>query len=427
MAERKIAKSPLSRGTINTTRSHSGTGSSSQHPHRSPEAPRQASDHKESTLRPPGEAWKGKEARVSMETSTSSADTSIPGKGRDEGTLNSGSGGAFPPRGDVGDPVREPPMGNRDTFLRRLFISRVGRDPDDNSITADAFIELTRGEEEFFVFLDKELIKIETFYREKEEEATERLGKLRKQLNLMRGARADELASRRNSQVARPMAQQSTANAPKKWTNSWVGISAKAAEAAGSFGPLSNSTHVDEQGKHVQIQDFQDVPYRAARRKLKMALVEFYRGLELLKSYAYLNRKAFRKMNKKYDKATNARPTGKYMSEKVNKAWFVQSEVVENHMAAAEELYARYFERGNHKAAAAKLRGKAKKVEDRSANSFRNGLMLAVGVVLAIHGLVGAIHHLNDPDHSRGIQASYILQVRLAIIVLWKLYANSVK
>jgi hypothetical protein len=194
----------------------------------------------------------------------------------------------------------------------------------------------------------------------------------------------------------------------KKWGKSWTAKPAKIVDQArSSSAPLSNPAHADEQGSP---QDVLDVPYRSARRKLKIALLEYYRGLELLKSYAYLNRKAFRKMNKKYDKVTSAKPTGRYMSEKVNKAWFVQSEVVENHMAATEELYARYFERGNRKAAVAKLRGKTKRFKDRSANSFRIGLMFAAGVMLMIFGFIRALVRLQDKQV--GGQTGYLLQVR---------------
>lgn len=155
-----------------------------------------------------------------------------------------------------------------------------------------------------------------------------------------------------------------------------------------------------------------DVSYRSAKRKLKHALQEFYRGIELLKGYAYLNRTAFRKINKKYDKAVNARPPLRYMSERVNKATFVQSEVIESLMVAVEDLYARYFERGNRKVAVSKLRQKMKKSGDYSPSTFRSGLLLMAGTLFAIQGLVYASDRLGSSEVSEQVRTSYLLQVR---------------
>lgn len=156
-----------------------------------------------------------------------------------------------------------------------------------------------------------------------------------------------------------------------------------------------------------------DVSYRSAKRKLKHALQEFYRGIELLKGYAYLNRTAFRKINKKYDKAVNARPPLRYMSERVNKAAFVQSEVIESLMVSVEDLYARYFERGNRKIAASKLRHTIRKSGDYSPSTFRAGLFLMAGTLFAIQALVYAAQHLHHSDVRVHVWTSYLMQVRL--------------
>ena len=334
----------------------------------------------------------------------------------------------------------------RPTFLTRMF-STAGVE---SSPTGDVPLEAFDSRQaDFHNFLDIELNKIESFYRMKEEEAGERLGILRQQLHEMRDRRLEELLNVKKDQERQRQEQGHHRREPgtSEGTNCHIveGHNKPLASKALKFiQPLESRIGLGKHrfGKNTralerlssppgpQTQGFtgqrktdswrdftrrpahaDDVPYRSAKRKLRLALQEFYRGLELLKSFALLNRTAFRKINKKYDKAVNARPTGRYMSEKVNKAWFVQSEVLEGLIVAVEDLYARYFERGNHKLAVGKLRSKNARAGGYNGSVFRNGLLIAAGAVFAIEGVVYGTEHLINPDPTVRLNTSYLLQV----------------
>ncbi|KAI1908682.1 Xenotropic and polytropic retrovirus receptor 1 [Ophidiomyces ophidiicola] len=328
------------------------------------------------------------------------------------------------------DSVPAPRPVRKNSFLQRMFVSRLPHDSPATKPPAEAFIEVRHREHEFFSFLDKELAKIEAFYRMKEEESTERLKLLKEQLHVMRDSRIEQLRSKARSRIqgerlpnSNTMSTLENGPSAAKWKgalkktdpSSDLNKLSKELEELPTPGSTLHRSHDTEEYRDFVRKKEHDVPYRSAKRKLKVAILEYYRGLELLKAYAYLNRKAFRKINKKYDKATNARPTGRYIAEKVNKAWFVQSDLVENHLVAVEDLYTRYFERGNRKVAVTKLRGKATRSQDYSSNSFRNGLLFAAGLVLGIQGLVYAVQHLfNHGNNSSGalrVQTGYLLQV----------------
>lgn len=336
-------------------------------------------------------------------------------------------------------------------LLRRLFSSAGLESPQLSDVPLEAYKEFDLRQAEYFTFLDKEVEKIDSFYRMKEAQAGERLLLLREQLHIMRDRRMQEL---RAEQMAREgarleherIASSGHAGIPNKLTlnhrsgqhnravssalkwmepienaigvgPSRIGRVTKSMQQWGS--PSGPQAHDAQQPNRLDSRrDFSrrpthpdDVPYRAAKRKLKLALQEFYRGLELLKSYALLNRTAFRKINKKYDKAIKARPTGRYMSEKVNKSWFVQSEVLEGQLVAVEDLYARYFERNNHKIAVGKLRSKSARAGDFSGSVFRNGLFLAAGLVFGIQGIVYGADHLSSLDPVVSTDTSYLLQI----------------
>ena len=347
----------------------------------------------------------------------------------------------FSPRRTMSTPGRNAAL-SHPSRLKRMF-SHTGVDsPQSGDVPLEAYKEYDIRQAEYLTFLDQELGKIETFYKMKEAQAGERLQLLRQQLHEMRDRRLQEV---REEQIAqeRAKAEQETmtsdgANDTRrghnrsvsgalKWIqpienamgvgNTRIGKVTKSLQQWGSP-PGPQAQHASGHDRPESWRDFSrrptypdDVPYRSAKRKLKLALQEFYRGLELLKSYALLNRTAFRKINKKYDKTTKARPVGRYMSEKVNKAWFVQSEVLEGQIVAVEDLYARYFERGNHKVAAGKLRTKAVKASDFSGSIFRNGLLIAGGLVFGIQGLVYGAEKLDDSDPNIRTDTSYLLQV----------------
>ncbi|KAL2001841.1 hypothetical protein VTN02DRAFT_1132 [Thermoascus thermophilus] len=316
--------------------------------------------------------------------------------------------------------VKRPP------FLKRVFASAEWESPGKGSGDAVGS-EFERRQDEFFDFLDSELNKIETFYKMKEQEATDRLHVLRQQLHVMRDRRIEEVL------VAR-LATGNNGNGNgfggvngAKWKNPISGKPrfGKNSRALSNMvapvgsAPPTTLPHPDRRD-FARRRDHQGVPYRSAKRKLKLALQEFYRGLELLKAYAYLNRTAFRKINKKYDKTVDARPPLRYMSEKVNKAYFVKSEVIESHLLAVEDLYARYFERGRRKIAVGKLRNRSLKAGDYSGSTFRTGLLVAAALVFGIQGLVSGVRLLDDPDPVIHIRTSYLLQIYAGFfLIVW--------
>ncbi|KAI0459942.1 EXS family-domain-containing protein [Xylaria acuta] len=309
--------------------------------------------------------------------------------------------------------------------LRRLF-SQGQQAPRAESVKAmyplQAIDTVRQREREFFDFLDSELDKVEAFYRQKEVQAELRLNALREQLHEMRNRRTEEIAERRQRKEQRvdgaddSVGDSSRFDGHLKWIDPIKsklfkpGANSKALAKMPQT-PVVGAMSGDARRDYVRRPQEHDVPYRTAKRKLKLALQEFYRGLELLKAYALLNRTAFRKLNKKYDKAVNARPPYRYMNEKVNKSWFVNSEAIDSHIRAVEDLYARYFERGNRKIAAGKLRRVNRRPADESSIAFWNGLSIGIGAVFAVQGLIYGAELLFDPDPTIRLQASYLLQI----------------
>ncbi|KAG4026619.1 hypothetical protein MFRU_038g00230 [Monilinia fructicola] len=339
-------------------------------------------------------------------------------------------------------------------MLKRIFsvgtpLTKPNSRPDVDMV---AFDHVRIRQQEFFSWMDKELEKVETFYRSKEDEAGIRLQVLREQLHEMRNRRIQEVADAEHARAIRKDDERSVMgrisrgrsgdedpneHSSQDHRNAWLrplgrlvdnakatalrphpGSNSRALASMRNSPELPSKSQSEDMNAPNDNRDYvrrpreNDVSYRTAKRKLKSALQEYYRGMELLKSYALLNRTAFRKINKKYDKAVNAHPPLRFMTEKVNKAWFVNSDVLDGHIHVVEDLYARYFERGNHKIAVGKLRKTiGGKSIDQSGSAFRNGVLIGIGAVFSIQGVIHGTELLEHPDPTIRFQTGYLLQI----------------
>lgn len=293
---------------------------------------------------------------------------------------------------DAFDINKSPPRQNGRPLIRSLLsrsssiLSRSSSHYTDSDVPLEAWKLVDTARIDFWKFLDQELVKIEEFYQSKENEATRRLEILKEQLHIMRDQHLERA------------------------TKTGTGKHVRFKTTPKPNYPSTPTAQARSQADYVRRPVSESPSYLSAKRKLKAALEEYYRALELLKSYAILNRTAYRKINKKYDKSVNVKPKMRCMTEKINNANFVKSDIVDGLIVAVEDLYARYFEKGSHKRAVGKLR-KSGHGGSYTSSTWHNGLMAGAGVTLAIQAVVYGVEFLNDVDIIRTTQTAYLLQV----------------
>ncbi|SPC61882.1 related to putative phosphate transporter 1 [Ustilago sp. UG-2017b] len=130
--------------------------------------------------------------------------------------------------------------------------------------------------------------------------------------------------------------------------------------------------------------------YAAARKKLKAAVLEYYRFLETITNYKILNRTGFAKVMKKFSKTVNVACSDLYYRETVAPTILVTSDRIEKLGRATEDIYTAYFEHGNRKQALDRLRAR----EDHTTHHysvFRSGFYLGISLCAVVAGLVEAM------------------------------------
>ncbi|KAF5106775.1 hypothetical protein DV453_003662 [Geotrichum candidum] len=315
-----------------------------------------------------------------------------------------------------------------------------------NRALSDVAMDLMISAEQvdFTTWLDEQFKKIDSFYKEKEKEAVERYLMLQDQLfNL----REQKISARVAKAQAKPskikIPSNPTATKIKKKIAHNIDLPSLPASIHDAFFSHTKKDHDKQSGSEEESaeeeeisrdyvkrnKDDDHIPYQVARRQIKIAIGEFYRSLELLKSYRTLNQTAFRKMTKKFDKMTGRSLQKPYM-EKVNSSYFCQSEIVDDLIRKTEDMFAMYFENGNHKHAVEKLRAKSVP-EDHYIAMFITGLSYGLSAPLLIQAVVKGVDriHEDDPDALFLFQiwgGFFLVLLMLALFqincLIWKLY-----
>ncbi|WFD35657.1 Xenotropic and polytropic retrovirus receptor 1 [Malassezia cuniculi] len=222
-------------------------------------------------------------------------------------------------------------------------------------------------ERKFFRAVDAEVDRIERFYQKSERDAIDRLHTLVAQLS--------ELAEHRRAYRA----QAHHENVMHRLSIGSVEVPKTDGEDAGDA-RRARAIHVmhelDIKPAHASHESH--VPhdpqrYIAARKKLRAAVVENYRVLEILNNYRFLNRQGFSKILKKFDKALGTSFLNDFYADRVLGTPLTDSDRVPKMIQGTEEVFASYF-----------VHGDVKKARDILRQS--NGTQ--VGAALRYHGVV---------------------------------------
>lgn len=283
-----------------------------------------------------------------------------------------------PQYGALGDPETQEP-------LPRVTLDGTGLEADalpaepvratDKMLGAGLEATISRQFDEqerlFFYALDHEVERMVEFYDARELEAVERLSTLVSQLielaehrrtyktrtkrmdgghlkhiwsKVPRGLDSEEIQRLKLSAQGRELQYPS-----REPTSSDEDIGHQRREHA--LEQVHNLNLVDVSEAPKEPRHYDPVQYKTARKKLRSAVVENYRALEILNNYAILNRTGLNKILKKFDKTFQVHIWDLYYDERIKQRSLVVSTTVPQMLHALEDIFANYFEHGDKKRA----------------------------------------------------------------------------
>ena len=239
---------------------------------------------------------------------------------------------------------------HRQTTFRQVFDTlRRGRHGTSDSLEgvrlASEDLEFDDTEIFFLHWLDGEIKKIDDFYIEKEHDAKERYKALSAQLEALRQLRDTQRAAESNVTSESLSREEGTVNGGgREASSTGLWISRPITRIRASFDGLKSAMPEADHERRAKQPELMAHPistttgyvdYRVAKRRLHQAVLEFYRGMELLKNYRLLNRTGIYKILKKFDKTAGRRMSAEY-TEKLNSVHFETSTELDKIMERTE-------------------------------------------------------------------------------------------
>ncbi|KAL9678956.1 hypothetical protein QQ045_016808 [Rhodiola kirilowii] len=151
--------------------------------------------------------------------------------------------------------------------------------------------------------------------------------------------------------------------------------------------------------------------------KLKVAIVEFYHKLRLLKSYSFLNMLAFSKIMKKYDKITG-RSASKSFLKMVDNSFLGSSEDVAKLMERVEVTFIKHFSNSNRSKGMSILRPVAKR--ERHRETFSTGFFAGgtTALIISLIWIIRARHLVEHRESNRYMETLFPLYSLFGFVVL---------
>ncbi|XP_004298411.1 PREDICTED: phosphate transporter PHO1 homolog 10 [Fragaria vesca subsp. vesca] len=180
--------------------------------------------------------------------------------------------------------------------------------------------------------------------------------------------------------------------------------------------PLSTIKGVFKDSKEEKL-SFDKEELRRAEERLRVAFIEFYHKLRLLKRYSFMNLSAFSKIMKKYEKFSSRRASRSYMQIVDNSALGNPDEVT-NLMERVEATFINNFSHSNRRKGMKLLRPKAK-IEKHKV-SFLSGFFsgCSIALLVAIVLTIQARKLMNKKEGTQYMENIFPLYSLFGYIVL---------